>query len=151
MCEGSLSRHGRRKRRATAPASTRSNALETPGTAALSRPRSTISAGARKYPTCRDGRHHGLLTGDDLARWETPVEAPLTYDYDNYTVAKGGPWSQGPVLLQQLALLRGVTRQPAKCVAAPHRGYLLLRLNLKSSAGSTPSASASRPMIFRLA
>jgi gamma-glutamyltranspeptidase/glutathione hydrolase len=52
-------------------------------------------------------RHHGLLTGDDLARWETPVEAPLTYDYQGYTVAKGGPWSQGPVFLQQLALLRG--------------------------------------------
>jgi gamma-glutamyltranspeptidase/glutathione hydrolase len=51
--------------------------------------------------------HGGLLTGDDLARWEAPVEAPLTFDYRGYTVAKGGPWSQGPVLLQQLALLRG--------------------------------------------
>ena len=52
-------------------------------------------------------RHGGLLTGDDLARWEAPVEAPLTFDYRGYTVAKGGPWSQGPVFLQQLALLRG--------------------------------------------
>jgi gamma-glutamyltranspeptidase / glutathione hydrolase len=52
-------------------------------------------------------RHHGLLTGDDLARWEAPVETPLTFDYHNYTVAKGGPWSQGPVFLQQLALLQG--------------------------------------------
>jgi gamma-glutamyltranspeptidase/glutathione hydrolase len=52
-------------------------------------------------------RHGGLLTGDDLARWEAPVEAPLTFDYRGYTVMKGGPWSQGPVLLQQLALLRG--------------------------------------------
>jgi gamma-glutamyltranspeptidase / glutathione hydrolase len=52
-------------------------------------------------------RHGGLLTGDDLARWEAPVEAPLTFDYRGYTVAKGGPWSQGPVLLQQLALLKG--------------------------------------------
>ncbi len=52
-------------------------------------------------------RHHGLLTGDDLARWEVPVEAPLTFDYRGYTVAKGGPWSQGPVFLQQLALLQG--------------------------------------------
>jgi gamma-glutamyltranspeptidase/glutathione hydrolase len=53
-------------------------------------------------------RHGGLLTGDDMARWEPPVEPPLTYDYRRYTVAKGGPWSQGPVLLQQLALLRGL-------------------------------------------
>ena len=52
-------------------------------------------------------RHYGLLTGDDLARWEVPVEAPLTFDYRGYTVAKGGPWSQGPVFLQQLALLQG--------------------------------------------
>src|SRR6516162_7447722 len=52
-------------------------------------------------------RHRGLLTGDDLARWETPVEAPVTFDYHGWTVAKGGPWSQGPVLLQTLALLQG--------------------------------------------
>ena len=52
-------------------------------------------------------RHRGLLTGEDLARWEAPVEAPVTFDYHGYTVAKGGPWSQGPVFLQQLALLQG--------------------------------------------
>src|SRR5271155_5396078 len=54
------------------------------------------------------GRHHGgLLTGNDLARWEAPVEAPVTFDYRDWTVMKGGPWSQGPVLLQTLALLQG--------------------------------------------
>ena len=54
------------------------------------------------------GRHHrGLLRGDDLARWSASVEAPLTYDYRGHTVLKCGPWSQGPVFLQQLALLRG--------------------------------------------
>ena len=52
-------------------------------------------------------RHGGLLTADDLERWEAPVEAPLSYDYCGYTVVKGSPWSQGPVLLQQLALLQG--------------------------------------------
>ena len=52
-------------------------------------------------------RHGGLLTGDDMAGWDAPVEAPVTFDYRGYTVAKGGPWSQGPVLLQQLALLQG--------------------------------------------
>jgi gamma-glutamyltranspeptidase / glutathione hydrolase len=52
-------------------------------------------------------RHRGLLTGDDMARWEATVEAPLTYDYHGYTVAKCGPWSQGPVFLQQLSLLKG--------------------------------------------
>jgi gamma-glutamyltranspeptidase/glutathione hydrolase len=52
-------------------------------------------------------RHNGLMTADDMARWEAPVEAPVTYDYRGYTVVKGGPWSQGPVMLQQLALLAG--------------------------------------------
>jgi gamma-glutamyltranspeptidase/glutathione hydrolase len=53
-------------------------------------------------------RHRGLLTGDDMARWRATIEAPATYDYHGYTVAKTGPWGQGPVLLQQLALLREI-------------------------------------------
>jgi gamma-glutamyltranspeptidase / glutathione hydrolase len=53
-------------------------------------------------------RHRGLLAGDDLARWEATIEAPLTYDYHGYTVAKCGPWTQGPIFLQQLALLRDI-------------------------------------------
>ena len=51
--------------------------------------------------------HNGVLTGDDMARWHATVEAPLTYDYGRYTVCKPGPWAQGPVMLQQLALLKG--------------------------------------------
>ena len=53
-------------------------------------------------------RHRGLLTGDDMARWRASLETPLTYDYHGYTVAKCGPWSQGPVFLQQLSLLRDI-------------------------------------------
>src|ERR1700730_4364158 len=52
-------------------------------------------------------RHRGVLTADDMARWTARVEAPLTYDYGRYTVCKTGPWGQGPVMLQQLALLKG--------------------------------------------
>ncbi len=52
-------------------------------------------------------RHRGLLAADDLARWHATVEAPLAYQYGAHTVLKCGPWSQGPVFLQQLALLRG--------------------------------------------
>ncbi len=51
--------------------------------------------------------HRGLLTADDIAKWQPGVEAPLTYDYGRYTVCKAGVWSQGPVMLQQLALLKG--------------------------------------------
>ena len=53
-------------------------------------------------------RHSGLLTGDDLARWSASFEEPLSLDFGSYTVVKPGAWSQGPVFLQQLALLDGM-------------------------------------------
>ncbi len=52
------------------------------------------------------GEHHtGTLTADDLAGWSATYETPVTYDWNGWTVCKAGPWSQGPVFLQQLALL----------------------------------------------
>jgi gamma-glutamyltranspeptidase/glutathione hydrolase len=51
-------------------------------------------------------RHRGLLTADDFAQWSATVEAPVSYDYHGHAVLKCGPWSQGPVFLQQLALLK---------------------------------------------
>jgi gamma-glutamyltranspeptidase/glutathione hydrolase len=50
----------------------------------------------------------GLIAGGDLAAWEATIEAPVAYDYQGYTVCKTAPWGQGPVLLQQLALLAGL-------------------------------------------
>ena len=50
-------------------------------------------------------RHAGVLTGDDLVNWSASYEEPVTYDWHGWTVCKAGPWSQGPALLQQLALL----------------------------------------------
>lgn len=52
------------------------------------------------------GAHHtGTLTAADLAAWSATYETPATYDWNGWNVCKPGPWSQGPVLLQQLALL----------------------------------------------
>ncbi|MGW7730617.1 gamma-glutamyltransferase family protein [Streptomyces canus] len=50
-------------------------------------------------------RNAGTLTAADLAGWSATYEAPATYDWNGWTLCKAGPWSQGPVLLQQLALL----------------------------------------------
>ncbi|WP_328874803.1 gamma-glutamyltransferase [Streptomyces sp. NBC_00287] len=50
-------------------------------------------------------RHTGTLTAADLADWSATYEAPVTYDWNGWNLCKAGPWSQGPVLLQQLALL----------------------------------------------
>ena len=49
----------------------------------------------------------GLLTGEDVARFEARFEPPVSLDFRGHTVCKCGPWSQGPVFLQQLALLDG--------------------------------------------
>ena len=51
--------------------------------------------------------NRGLLAYDDLASWRPGVEAPLTFGYAGLTVCKTQPWGQGPVFLQQLALLAG--------------------------------------------
>ena len=51
--------------------------------------------------------HRGLLSYADLAGWHPRLEEPLTYDVGGLTVCKTKPWGQGPVFLQQLALLDG--------------------------------------------
>jgi gamma-glutamyltranspeptidase/glutathione hydrolase len=51
--------------------------------------------------------HRGLLCYPDMAVWQPRFEEPLTYDVGGLTVCKTKPWGQGPVFLQQLALLDG--------------------------------------------
>ena len=51
--------------------------------------------------------HAGVLTADDLARWEPTVEPSVSVEHAGFEVHKTGPWGQGPVLLQQLQLLSG--------------------------------------------
>ena len=50
--------------------------------------------------------HAGLLRYEDMAAWRVTESAPLTLDFGRYRVAKCGFWSQGPMLLQQLGMLR---------------------------------------------
>ena len=52
-------------------------------------------------------RHKGVLTAQDMATWLPTLEEPVHLDYGNYRVLKPGAWTQGPVLLQMLALLKG--------------------------------------------
>jgi gamma-glutamyltranspeptidase / glutathione hydrolase len=53
------------------------------------------------------GRDHaGLLTAEDLARWQPTVEEPVATPYaGRYQLLKTGPWGQGPVVGQQLRML----------------------------------------------
>jgi gamma-glutamyltranspeptidase/glutathione hydrolase len=70
-----------------------------------------------------------------MARWQPTVEAPLTYDYGRYTVCKPGVWSQGPVMLQQLALLKGLRARRARSRRPEF-------IHLQSNAPSSPSPTA---------
>ncbi len=49
----------------------------------------------------------GFLRKRDLAAHTTPIEDPVTVEYQGYTVCKCGPWTQGPYLCQALRLLEG--------------------------------------------
>src|SRR5262249_4995515 len=52
-------------------------------------------------------RHRGLLSREDFAEWQPRLEPPVTIRYRGLDVYKCGPWTQGPVFLQQLRLLEG--------------------------------------------
>lgn len=60
-----------------------------------------------RFRDATDREHSGLLAYEDLAGYEARSEAPTTVSYRGLDVFKCGPWSQGPVFLQQLALLEG--------------------------------------------
>ena len=54
------------------------------------------------------GDHAGLVTGDDMASFSATYEPALVGQFRDVEVAKTGPWGQGPVLLQSLAMLDGL-------------------------------------------
>ncbi len=51
--------------------------------------------------------HRGLLSLSDMADWEPRLESPVSYHYHGLDVHKCPSWTQGPVFVQQLALLAG--------------------------------------------
>jgi gamma-glutamyltranspeptidase/glutathione hydrolase len=60
----------------------------------------------------------GLLTGADLAAWRPSYEPTVSLDVFGWQVHKVGAWSQGPVLLQQLAMLEALGDMPEPATAA---------------------------------
>jgi gamma-glutamyltranspeptidase / glutathione hydrolase len=65
-------------------------------------------------------RHPGLLTAQDMAAFEARHERAVAIDFGRWTVAKCGPWSQGPVFLQQLRLLEGFAPGDGGFLSAGH-------------------------------
>jgi gamma-glutamyltranspeptidase/glutathione hydrolase len=68
----------------------------------------------------------GLITLDDMASYSARVEPALTYEYKGWTVGKAGPWSQGPVFLQMLALLKGFPELEKHAPDSPEFIHLLV-------------------------
>ena len=54
-----------------------------------------------------DSAHSAVLARSDMAQWRATYEQTLSYDYHGWRVHKTAPWSQGPVMLQALAILKG--------------------------------------------
>ncbi|WP_420006019.1 gamma-glutamyltransferase family protein [Arenibacterium sp. LLYu02] len=54
-----------------------------------------------------DQKHSAVLAPEDLKNWRASYEDTLSYDYEGWTIHKTHAWSQGPVLLQALAILKG--------------------------------------------
>ncbi len=72
------------------------------------RPAERIDEFVQKPLRDQSGREQtGFLTADDLARYRGRVEEPVSGVYRGARVWKCGPWTQGPVFLQQLRLLEG--------------------------------------------
>jgi gamma-glutamyltranspeptidase/glutathione hydrolase len=67
-------------------------------------------ASANSFLDDSDEVHSGLLSEADFAEYGargTRVEDPVSVTYRGVDVLKCGPWTQGPVFLQQLKLLEG--------------------------------------------
>lgn len=51
--------------------------------------------------------HAGVITLQDFADAQAGYEPATTVEFHGHTVAKTGPWGQGPALLQTLTILDG--------------------------------------------
>jgi gamma-glutamyltranspeptidase / glutathione hydrolase len=63
----------------------------------------TFARRAFRHPG--QGRHPGVMTGADLSAFTPTYEPTASYPFRGVVVHKTQAWGQGPVLLQQLALL----------------------------------------------
>jgi gamma-glutamyltranspeptidase/glutathione hydrolase len=90
--------------------------------------------------------HAGVLTADDVHDYSASWEQPQSVDFRGHTVLKAGPWTQGPALLESLAMLDGFPDErldPSTAIGA-HTILEVLKLALADrdawygDEGSTP-------------
>lgn len=67
-----------------------------------------IGANAARVHRHSSGTDHaGVITAADVGSFSASWEEPVTLNFRGHTISKTGPWGQGPVLLQTLAILDG--------------------------------------------
>ena len=64
--------------------------------------------------------HTGVLSGSDMAGWRASIEPTTSVAHGNFEVHKTGAWGQGPVFLQQLALLDHLAMKDLPFLSAEH-------------------------------
>ena len=62
----------------------------------------------------------GVLTREDMAGFEATWEDAVTLDVAGHTIAKTGPWGQGPTLLQVLQMVEGLGETDLDTVEGIH-------------------------------
>jgi len=62
----------------------------------------------QELPDSEGRMQRAVLTAADMAGYSAQIEAPVWGRYRDWDIAKCGAWTQGPVLLQSLALLDGM-------------------------------------------
>ena len=72
----------------------------------------------------------GLITADDLARWQVYLEEPVTTNYKGIDVYKLTCWVQGPVMLQALNILENIDLKSLGYNTAPYIHALYQVMNL---------------------
>lgn len=73
------------------------------------------------------GRHSGVITAQDFADFEAGYESPTTSTFRGRTVVKAGAWTQGPALLQALALLEPLADDLLD-PSSPHGAHTILEV-----------------------
>jgi gamma-glutamyltranspeptidase/glutathione hydrolase len=63
---------------------------------------------SQELPDSEGRMQRAVLTADDMASYSAQIELPVWGRYRDWDIAKCGAWTQGPVLLQSLALLDGL-------------------------------------------
>ncbi|MEX4004869.1 gamma-glutamyltransferase family protein [Paraburkholderia sp. EG285A] len=75
----------------------------------------------------------GLLTADDFRNYQVTVESPLAYDFHGTEVLACGPWCQGPMLLQELSILKGFDLRARGHNSAEYLHLILEAIKLAAS------------------